>query len=146
MNIRKILNVDYVAWLKLYKIYAEHYQVKLSDDGLATTWEWLMDTEHPVEGVVAEKNEEIVGLAQYRSMPSPLRGRNIGFIDDLVVLPSFRGNGISERLFENIKLNGRESGWKTIRWITRDNNYHARQFYDRIAIKTDWNLYEMDCE
>ena len=146
MNIRKILNEDYEAWLKLYKIYAEHYKVKLSDDGLATTWGWLMDAGHPVEGVVAQNNEELVGLAQYRAMPSPLRGSNIGFIDDLVVLPSFRGNGISERLFENIKLNGRESGWTTIRWITRDNNYHARQLYDRIAIKTDWNLYEMDCE
>ena len=146
MHVRKILSEDYPAWLKLYTIYADHYRTELSSKGLSATWEWLMDKSHPTEGIVAEFNLELVGLAQYRAMPSPLRGHNIGFVDDLVVLPGFRGRKISEKLFENIKLTGQKSGWKTIRWITRDNNYYARQVYDRIALKTDWNLYEMNCE
>lgn len=146
MKIRKISNEDYNAWLNLYSIYAKHYRIKVSEVGLSTTWGWLMDKGHPTEGVVAETKGEVVGLAQYRAMPSPLRGHNIGFVDDLVVLPSFRGRRISEKLFEHIKLTGRTSGWKTIRWITRENNYHAKSVYDRIAQKTNWNLYEMECD
>ena len=146
MHIRKLVSKDYYGWLRLYMAYAKHYHVTLSDESLSITWGWLMDTAHPTEGVVAENNEELVGLAQYRAMPSPLRGHNIGFVDDLIVLPSFRGQRISEKLFEDIQLTGKRLGWKTIRWITRDNNYHARKVYDRIALKTDWNLYEMDCD
>lgn len=146
MKIRKIASDDYDEWLKLYTIYAKHYQIELSKSGLSTTWGWLMDKAHPIEGIVAESNKELVGLAQYRAMPSPLRGHNIGFVDDLVVLPSFRGRRISDKLFENIRLTGIKAGWKTVRWITRDQNYHAKQAYDRIGVKTDWNLYEMDSE
>ena len=50
------------------------------------------------------------------------------------------------KLFNKIKLIGVKSGWKTIRWITRDNNYQARRVYDQIGHKTDWNLYEVECE
>ena len=146
MKIRKISSDDYVGWLNLYKIYADHYNIKLSLAGISITWGWLMDRNHPTKGIVAENNEELVGLAQYRAMPSPLRGHDIGFIDDLVVLPSYRGKKISKKLFNKIKLTGVKSGWKTIRWITRDNNYQARRVYDQIGHKTEWNLYEMECE
>jgi len=146
MKIRKISSDDYVGWLNLYTIYADHYNIKLSLAGISITWGWLMDRKHPTKGIVAENNEELVGLAQYRAMPSPLRGHDIGFIDDLVVLPSYRGKKISKKLFNKIKLTGVKSGWKTIRWITRDNNYQARCVYDQIGHKTDWNLYEMECE
>lgn len=146
MKIREISCDDYAEWLTLYTIYAEYYGVKLSDGSICITWDWLMDTNHPTKGVAAIVNEKLVGLAQYRAMPSPLRGHNIGFVDDLVVLPNYRGERIAEKLFEYIKLVGVKSGWKTIRWITRDNNYRARKAYDRIAQKTDWNLYEMECD
>ena len=146
MKIRKISSDDYVGWLNLYTIYADHYNIKLSLAEISITWGWLMDRNHPTRGIVAENNEELVGLAQYRAMPSPLRGHDIGFIDDLVVLPSYRGKKISKKLFNKIKLTGVKSGWKTIRWITRDNNYQARCVYDQIGHKTDWNLYEMECE
>ena len=146
MKIRKISSDDYVGWLNLYTIYADHYNIKLSLTGVSITWGWLMDRKHPTKGIVAENNEELVGLAQYRAMPSPLRGHDIGFIDDLVVLPSYRGKKISKKLFNKIKLTGVKSGWKTSRWITRDNNYQARRVYDQIGYKTDWILYEMECE
>ena len=100
---------------------------------------------YPTQGLVAEESGKLVGLAHFRAMPSPLRGHEIGFIDDIVVLPNYRGLGISEALFEKIKRHGNKCGWVTIRWITKDNNYRARKVYDKLATKTDWNLYEMDC-
>ena len=36
-------------------------------------------------------DDNIVGFAHYRRMPSPLRGQDIGFLDDLFVDPKHRG-------------------------------------------------------
>ena len=142
-TIRPITPADYDAWARLYHGYAEHYQVALTADGLAATWGWLMDKGHPVTGLVAQDDCEILGLAQYRAMPSPLRGAEVGFLDDLFVDPSARGAQVGEQLLEALKQIAVSNGWPVIRWITRDNNYRARALYDRVAVKSDWNTYEM---
>lgn len=102
-----------------------------------------MDTNHPCTGVVALENNVLVGLAHFREMPSPLRGTNIGFLDDLFVLPDRRGGKVASLLINEVKKEGKEKNWAIIRWITRDNNYRARNLYDKISHKTDWNMYEM---
>ena len=85
MKIRDLVEADYPDWLKLYEAYADHYEMALTPSGLETTWTWLMDDAHPVTGIVAETDAGLVGLAQFRAMPNPLRGHEIGFLDDLVV-------------------------------------------------------------
>ena len=144
--IRKLSQDDYQDWLKLYQIYADHYKVKLFDKGIKTTWGWLIDISHPLICFIAEDQNQIVGLVHCRSMPSPLRGQNIGFLDDIVIHPERRGIGIAEMLIEKVKAHGQKEGWKVTRWITRDDNYRARKVYDRLSVKTDWNVYEMNCE
>ncbi len=104
-----------------------------------------MDEKHPVAGLVASIGGNLVGLAHYRPMPSPLRGEDIGFLDDLFVAPAGRGLGVAERLILAVRDEGRRRSWDLIRWITRDDNYRARSVYDRVAEKTDWNLYELKC-
>ena len=130
-------------WLPLYKGYADHYQVELTVESARCTWSWLMDPAHPLTGLVAVKDSHPVGLAHFRAMPSPLRGREIGFLDDLFVDPSYRGGGIASALLEAVRAEAKAKDWPVIRWITRDDNYRARAVYDRHAVKTDWNTYEM---
>lgn len=143
MKIRPLKQDDLDGWRVLYGCYADHYRVELTDSGVAATWGWLNDPASPVEGIVAEADGGIVGLAHFRAMPSPLRGREIGFLDDLVVLPEHRGGGAAEALLGELASIASERGWDTVRWITRDDNYRARALYDRVASKTDWALYEM---
>ena len=64
----------------------------MNDKILQTVWNWLHDKSYEVNGLVYEVNGlvyevdgNIVGLAHYRRMPSPLRGQDIGFLDDLFV-------------------------------------------------------------
>ena len=102
-----------------------------------------MDAQNPVNGIVASSQKKLTGLAHYREMPSPLRGGNIGFLDDIVVRPEERGSRVASMLLNELKLIGKQKGWDIIRWITRDNNYRARGLYDKLATKTDWNMYEM---
>ena len=83
--IRDIHLKDKEQWKKLYKDYADFYKVEVNNQILQTVWKWLHDKSHEVNGLVYEVDGNIVGLAHYRRMPSPLRGQDIGFLDDLFV-------------------------------------------------------------
>jgi len=146
ITVRALNEADYDDWLKVYRLYAEHYQMELTNDGISVTWGWLMDTQHPVAGIVAEVDNHIIGLAHFRAMPSPLRGENVGFLDDLIVTPEKRGGEAGKLLLKELQSIGRREKWSVIRWITKDDNYRARSLYDKVATKTDWTMYEMQTD
>ncbi len=56
----------------------------MNDDILDRTWAWLQDASHPVEGLVAQAGESIIGFAHYWPQPRPLQGQYAGFLDDLL--------------------------------------------------------------
>ena len=110
---------------------------------LDTVWSWLTDEQHELNGLVCEFEEKIVALAHYRRMPSPLRGKNIGFLDDLFVSPKFRGLKIGQKLIFKLNEISKNKGWGLIRWITRSDNIRAKSLYDRVSDKTNWEVYEL---
>ena len=142
--IRDIEIKDKVEWEKLYQGYADFYKVEITEKILNTVWNWLHDTEHELNGLVFEVDKNIVAIAHYRRMPSPLRGKNIGFLDDLYVHPDFRGRKIAEEIINKLNEISKEKGWGLIRWITRNDNHSAKSLYDRIAKKSTWDVYELD--
>ena len=144
--VRPVQSTDFTDWVRLYRGYADFYQVPMTQTVLDTVWAWLMDEDHEVEGLVAVHETRLCGLAHIRRMPSPLRGVEIGFLDDLFVEPASRGNKVGEALFEALQALARQRGWSKIRWITADDNYRARALYDRVSNKTMWNTYEMTIE
>ena len=131
------------AWRRLFDGYAAFYKVPMNDVIAGRVWSWIHDPTHSVEGVVARRGSEIVGLTHFRAMPSPLRGVEIGFLDDLFVDPAGRGARIGEALIAHVVGTAKTRGWPRIRWITGDDNYRARTLYDRVAKKTAWNTYEI---
>lgn len=138
---------DEAAWRRLFDGYRRFYGVEPTDVGAQTTWRWIQDPGHVVEGRVARgAGGPLIGLAHYRAMPSPLRGVEVGFLDDLFVDPQYRGGRVGEALIEAVATIGRHRGWARLRWLTADDNYRARMLYDRLAHKTSWNLYEMDLD
>ena len=92
--IRNIQIKDRDQWRELYQGYANFYKVEISKITLDTVWNWLLDQNHELSGLVYEINNKLVAIAHYRRMPSPLRGKDIGFLDDLYVHPDFRGRKI----------------------------------------------------
>tara|TARA_B100001121_G_scaffold297634_1_gene304321 strand:- start:296 stop:727 length:432 start_codon:yes stop_codon:yes gene_type:complete len=142
--IRNIEIKDKEQWKKLYHGYADFYQVTISEQILETIWDWLHDTNHDLNALVYEIDNSIVALAHYRRMPSPLRGKYIGFLDDLYVEPQFRGKKIGEKIIKKLNEISKERNWGLIRWITRNDNYKAKSLYDRIAKKSTWDVYELD--
>ena len=144
LEIRELAASDYHKWVDIYNVYAKHYDIELRSKGLSVTWGWLMDQSHPLKGLCCISNGELLGLAHYREAPSPLEGENMGFLDDLVVHHKFRRNGIAQLLLKTLTERSKELGWRTVWWVTKENNYEARKVYDKVARKTDWALYEMD--
>ena len=142
--IRNIEIKDKVEWEKLYCGYADFYKVKITEEILYTVWNWLHDLKHELNGLVYEIDNHIVAIAHYRKMPSPLRGKDIGFLDDLYVHPDYRGRKIGEDIINKLNEISKERGWGLIRWITRNDNYNAKSLYDRIAKKSTWDVYELD--
>lgn len=130
-------------WRELYRGYATFYRRELTDAHAATVWGWLRDPGHELEGRLALVDGRPVGLAHFRRMPSPLRGADIGFLDDLFVDPEVRAKGVGRALIDAVAETARERGWSVVRWLTADDNYRARTLYDRLAVKTTWNLYEL---
>lgn len=144
MLIRSLHPDDRQPWERLYRGYADFYRVETSDDKLATLFGWLMDAAHPCNGLVAaDEGGALIGLAHYREMPSPLRGENVGFLDDLFVDPAARGRRAGEAILRHLDGIAEEQGWAVMRWITRDDNYRARKLYDLLAHRSDWITYEM---
>ena len=141
--IRPVEASDEPAWQTLYRGYADFYQVTISDETLKTVFDWVLDPEHMLEGVVMERNNTLIGLAHFRGMPSPLRGSTAGFLDDLFIHPDARGGRLGEAMLAHLQAVATERNWAFIRWITADNNARARTLYDRVSRKTDWVLYEM---
>ena len=141
--IRDIHLKDKEQWGKLYKGYADFYKVEMNDKILQTVWKWLHDKSHEVNGLVYEVDGNIVGLAHYRRMPSPLRGQDIGFLDDLFVDPKHRRQRIGEKLINKLKEISKSKRWNLVRWITREDNLRAKSLYNRVSEKTTWDVYEL---
>lgn len=145
ITIRPPADSDRGDWERLYRGYAEFYEVPMNDAILGSVWEWIFDPARPFYCIMASDDDgRGVGLMHYRAMPSPLRGAEVGFLDDLYVEPEARGSGVVSELFRELSARAREHGWPVVRWITRDNNYRARSVYDRVAVRTDWITYELN--
>ena len=149
MKIRAMRLSDRPQWETLYRGYAEFYKVAIDATKLQTLFGWLMDSDHVCEGIVAMADDDrgdddsLVGFVHFRAMPSPLRGAEVGFLDDLFIDPARRGSGAGAALLHHLDSIAASRGWPVTRWITQDNNYRARGLYDQLSIRTGWITYEM---
>ena len=141
--IRKLDKKDKENWAKLYNSYAEFYKVPMNTEILDTLWVWIQDETHDVNAICFELEGKIVAIANYRTMPRPIKGQYIGFLDDLFVEPEFRGRKIAQKLISHLKSLSKANNWNGIRWITHSSNKNAQKLSDKIANNTGFGLYEL---
>ena len=141
--IRKIRRKDKEKWINLYCGYAKFYKVPMKQEILDTLWSWIHDENNVVNGICYEIEDKIVGIAHYRTMPRPIKGQYIGFLDDLFVDEHFRGQKIAQKLIKYLESISKENNWDRIRWITHSSNETAKKLYDKIAKNKEFKLYEL---
>lgn len=94
---------------------------------------------------IAEKKQEIVGMALYYYRYSTWKGKTI-HLEDLVVSEKHRGTGAGIALYSQIMKQGFEDQVKRIEWNVLDWNLHAIDFYKKSGarILEDWQVAQMD--
>nr|WP_315173000.1 GNAT family N-acetyltransferase [uncultured Flavobacterium sp.] len=94
---------------------------------------------------VAEKEQEIVGIALYYYRYSTWKGKTI-HLEDLVVKESMRGTGLGSALYSAIIEQGKIDGVRRIEWNVLDWNTPAITFYENSGAKVldDWRVVQMD--
>ena len=144
MRVESLKINDKEQWRKLYQGYADFYKMPMNDDILDTVWSWIFDEENKFYAIGARSSQgNLVGFMHFREMPSPLRGSLIGFLDDLYVHPDYRGSGVVQSLFKELKSLAQKNYWPYVRWITASDNQRARAVYDKISGTIDFVTYQM---
>lgn len=143
MKIRTPIAADRQNWGQLYAGYAEFYRVEQSEAMRDRVWSWIHDPAHELRAFVAEQDGKLIGLTHFRPFTRPLSASTGGFLDDLFVDPACRGSGAAAALIGAVKAEGQARGWSVIRWITADDNYRARNLYDKLADRTKWVTYDI---
>ena len=141
--IRNLEKKDKKNWTKLYNGYANFYKIPMNNEVLDTLWGWIHNENHIINGICFELEDKIVGIAHYRAMPRPIKGKYIGFLDDLFVEPDFRGQKIAQKLISYLKSLSKANNWDGVRWITHSSNENAKKLYNKIATNTGFELYEL---
>lgn len=145
VDIRPIEARDAQRWRELFSDYGTFYQTEFSAEVLDAVWAWLLDPQHPVNGLVAINDDGIVvGFSVYREHPDTFTGGPTLYLDDLFVDPAARRSGVAGAMLSSLRDLARQKGIDQVRWITAADNVRAQGAYDRIARKTDWVTYEMD--
>ena len=145
--VSKLSLKDKDGWESLYYGYADFYQVPMNQEILDTVWSWIFDKNNPFYALIAiDDSGNYLGLMHYRAMPSPLRGKLVGFLDDLFIKPESRGAGVVDVMYKALNASALNKGWPFVRWITAENNYRGRSVYDKLADKTQWITYQMPVE
>ena len=144
--IRKPHTNEYEIWSKIYQVYLDFYQTSLTQDELHNVWSWLFEQNRGMYCYFAEIDKKIVGLVHFRRFIRPTKACEGVFLDDLIVLPEFRGHKIGYQLIEAVKLYAKENNLTLVRWITAHDNRQAMKLYDSVANKTLWVTYDARIE
>ena len=92
--------------------------------------------------LVAETDNEIVGMLLYYPVFSTWKGKSI-YLEDFVVADSHRRKGIGQLLIDALVQEARSAKAKKIRWQVLDWNSPAIEFYKKISatLENSW----IDC-
>ncbi len=142
ITIRTPRHDEYDIWCNVYRIYLDFYHTSLTEDELKKVWSWVGNNSASLHCYFAELDQNVVGLAHFREYMRPIKASKGIYLDDLIVLPKFRGYGIGYQLIEAIKTYAKENDISLVRCMTAHDNIKAMSLYDSIATKTAWVTYE----
>ena len=131
INIRKGTKSDLPFVLNLIKELAE-YENALSEVSITLTQleKDGFGEKSVFSFLVAEKNNEIIGMALYYTKYSTWKGKCL-FLEDLVVNKKNRRSGVGSKLFEAIIKTAKETNMQRVMWKVLDWNKLAINFYKK---------------
>jgi GNAT superfamily N-acetyltransferase len=95
-----------------------------------------------VEAIVAERGGEVVAFALFFTNFSTFLGKPGLYLEDLIVAPAQRGQGIGSALLARLARIAVERDYGRFEWSVLDWNEHAIRFYERMGatVMPDWRI------
>ncbi|XP_060112033.1 thialysine N-epsilon-acetyltransferase-like isoform X1 [Heteronotia binoei] len=98
----------------------------------------------------SQDGHRIVGYGLYFFTYSTWKGRNI-YVEDLYVMPEFRGKGIGKKLMSSVAQMGLQQGCTQMRLAALDWNRSAIDFYLRrgavdLTAKEGWHVFRFEAD
>ncbi len=138
MLYRKAVIEDIPAIHNLVKVLAsfekEGDAVKVDADYYAKCF-----SEGNFQALVAEDQGRVVGMALFYMTFSTWKGKMM-YLEDFVVLPEFRNQGLGKELWDKWIEESKLQGAKMVKWQVLDWNTDATRFYKRqgATIEKQW--------
>lgn len=136
--------------LILYFIKALAEYENLLDEVVATEEilrEWLFEKEK-AEVLFAVADGKEVGFALFFHNFSTFLGRSGLYLEDLFVMPEYRGRGYGKAIFKKLAQIAVERGLGRMEWWCLDWNSPSIQFYRSLGAEPmdDWTVYRLTAD
>ena len=140
--VRELRAEDETEWRTLWTGYLEFYETSVPEEVYQTYFRRLLgDDPQDFHGLVAEKDDVLIGLTHYLFHRHGWKIENTVYLQDLFVSEAARGTGAGRALIEAVYERADAAGCPGVYWMTQEFNATARQLYDRIATKTPFIMY-----
>ena len=148
LRIRQAERKDCAMILSFIKALAEYEHMLdevVADEALLE--EWIFDKQK-AEVIFAVADEKEVGFALFFHNFSTFLGRAGIYLEDLFVLPEYRGNGYGKALLQRLAAITVERGCGRLEWSCLDWNQPSIDFYLSLGASRmeDWTTYRMTGE
>lgn len=141
--IRPLTSSDKAVWKDLWTSYLLFYKSSVAQDVYETTWSRLLDPNEPIHGMVAEVDDQTIGLVHYLFHRSTWSVGNYCYLQDLFVNPDVRGKSVGRQLIQATREAAEAAGASRVYWTTQEHNQAARVLYDKVADLTDFLQYRI---
>ncbi|NER21073.1 MAG: GNAT family N-acetyltransferase [Symploca sp. SIO1B1] len=141
--IRPSIPDDVPMIFELIKALAEYEQLSHTVTGDAQTLkQHLFGTRPYAEAIVAECQKQVIGFALFFSNYSTFLTQPGIYLEDLFVLPEFRGRGIGKALITSVAELAVERNCGRLEWSVLNWNEAAIAFYQNLgaSILPDWRI------
>jgi GNAT superfamily N-acetyltransferase len=105
----------------------------------------LFGEQPAAQAIIARIDGEPVGFAVWFSNYSTFLGRRGLYLEDLFVLPAWRGRGVGRKLLAHLARLAVSRGWQRMEWSVLDWNEPALGFYRRLGAQPldQWTVYRL---
>jgi len=143
--IRPVTERDFAQWRQLWEGYNSFYGrtgvTTLPDEITLMTWSRFFDAYEPMYALVAEKDEQLLGLVHYIFHRSTIMIGPTCYLQDLFTVEFARGQGIGRALIESVYERAKDAGSKRVYWQTHETNLIGMKLYDKVAERSGFIVY-----
>lgn len=140
LAIRQANSADQEAVLALLRIYCKEANTPLTDEHLlAGLTPLLSENQHGV--VLVAEEEEIIGYSILTWGWGIESGGMEALVDEMLIHPSRRGEGIGERLLQATLERAKHAGVKVVFLETESDNPRSRKLYSKLGFEEETSIW-----